>query len=270
MNIIERKNFGKIQETIEHPNLIEGQIVSFREFLQANIPVNKRKAVGLHGVFSEVFPIESHGGHCRLEYVSYMINPPKLTEMQCIREGVSYASSFYVTLRLCEEQVVKEEEIYMGELPIMTERGSFIINGAERVVISQMHRSPGVCFESSTHTSGKILYNFRVIPDRGTWLETQFDNNDLLYVYLDRRRRRRKFLITTLLRALGYSTDAEILSLFYPVKEMIIEEALQLGDITRYVLVEDVVDAEKGMVIARAFEPLTKTIFLKNISFYFE
>jgi ribosomal protein L7/L12 len=116
-----------------------------------------------------------------------------------------------------EEDFIKDEEIYMGELPMMTERGSFIINGAERVVVSQLHRSPGIAFEEAPHTTGNA-YSFRIIPDRGTWLEVQFDNNDLLYVYLDRRRRRRKFLITTLLRAMGYSSDFDILNLFYEIE----------------------------------------------------
>ena len=148
----------------------------------------------------------------------------------------------------------------MGEIPMITERGSFIINGAERVIVSQLHRSPGICFKESLHTSGKVLHSFRIIPDRGTWLEVQFDQNDLLYVYLDRRRRRRKFLITTLLRAMGYSTDSEIIDLFYEIQNVTVRKALSLENVSHLVLVEDTVDAERGAVLARAFEPLTKTI----------
>jgi DNA-directed RNA polymerase subunit beta len=165
-----------------------------------------------------------------------------------------------VKLRLREEDHIKDEEIYMGELPMISERGSFIINGAERVIVSQLHRSPGIAFEESVHTSGKVLHAFRIIPDRGTWLEVQFDQNDLLYVYLDRRRRRRKFLLTTLLRAMGYSSDADILNLFYELDEITVAEALKRDSVSNLVLTEDIVDADKGVVLARAFEPLTKTI----------
>jgi DNA-directed RNA polymerase subunit beta len=180
--------------------------------------------------------------------------------MECIREGVTYSISLLVKLRLKEKDSIKDEEIYMGEMPMITERGSVIINGAERVVVSQLHRSPGICFEETPHSSGKMLFSFRIIPDRGTWLEVQFDQNDLLYVYLDRRRRRRKFLITTLLRAMGYGSDFDILSLFYTIEEVSITKALKIENVSHLVLVEDVVDAEKGVVLARSFEPLTRTI----------
>src|SRR5690606_35180101 len=169
-------------------------------------------------------------------------SPAKYTEAECIREGITYSVSLYVKLRLKEEDHIKDEEIYMGELPMMTERGSFIINGAERVVVSQLHRSPGICFEVTPHTSGKPLHSFRIIPDRGTWLEAQFDNNDLLYVYLDRRRRRRKFLIVTLLRALGYSSDHEILNLFYDIQSLSVKEGLEMDNVSNLVLVEEIVD----------------------------
>jgi DNA-directed RNA polymerase subunit beta len=148
----------------------------------------------------------------------------------------------------------------MGEIPMVTERGSFIINGAERVVVSQLHRSPGIAFEVAPHPNGKLLHSFRIIPDRGTWLEVQFDNNDLLYVYLDRRRRRRKFLITTLLRAIGYSADVDILNLFYEIKDLKVTKALDMENVSSLVLVEDAIDAQKGVVLARAFERLTKQI----------
>jgi DNA-directed RNA polymerase subunit beta len=258
--MIDRKNFGKLKEVISPPNLIENQIVSFQEFLQLDTPASQRKPIGLEAVFREVFPIQSYDERCALEYVSYNAVPSKMTEMQTIREGVTYSVSLYVKLRLREEDVIKDEEIYMGELPMVTERGSFIINGAERVIVSQLHRSPGICFEEAAHTSGKMLHSFRIIPDRGTWLEVQFDQNDLLYVYLDRRRRRRKFLITTLLRAMGYSTDFDILNLFYTLEDLDIKSALKMEDVSRLVLVEDIVDAERGVVLARSFEPLTKTI----------
>jgi DNA-directed RNA polymerase subunit beta len=255
-----RINFGKLKEVIPPPNLIQIQLNSFKEFLQADVPPAQRKHVGLQAVLSEVFPIESYDGRCSLEYVSYSLSGPKMTEMEAIREGITYSISLYVKLCLREEGMDKTEQIYMGELPMITERGSFIINGAERVVVSQLHRSPGIAFETTPHTSGKTLYSFRIIPDRGTWLETQFDQNDLLYVYLDRRRRRRKFLITTLLRAMGYGSDFEILNFFYDIQDVPVKDALEMENVSRLVLVEDLVDAEQGAVLARSFEPLTRTI----------
>ena len=256
----ERINFGKLREVIQPPNLIEIQITSYLEFLQKGVPEKQRKAQGLEAVFKEVFPIQSYDERLTLEYVSYNLGDPKNSEIECIREGITYSVPLYVKLRLREEDFIKDEDIYMGEIPMVTERGSFIINGAERVVVSQLHRSPGIAFEVTPHPNGKLLHSFRIIPDRGTWLEVQFDNNDLLYVYLDRRRRRRKFLITTLLRAIGYSSDVDILNLFYEIKDLKISKALDMENVSTLVLVEDAIDAQKGVVLARAFEPLTKQI----------
>lgn len=260
MSESERINFGKLKEVIAPPNLIQIQSTSFREFLQEEVPPTQREHVGLEAVLREIFPIESYDGRCSLEYVLYNLSGPKMTEMEAIREGVTYSISLYVKLRLREEDSIKEEEIFMGEMPMITQRGSFIINGAERVVVSQLHRSPGIAFETTPHTSGKTLHSFRIIPDRGTWLETQFDQNDLLYVYLDRRRRRRKFLITTLLRAMGFGSDYEILNFFYNMEDLQVADALKMESVSRLVLVEDLVDADQGAVLARSFEPLTKTI----------
>ncbi|HEX9783560.1 MAG TPA: DNA-directed RNA polymerase subunit beta [Opitutaceae bacterium] len=258
--MVDRNNFGKLKEVIQPPNLIEIQINSYLEFIQKEVGASQRKPVGLEAVFREVFPIQSYDERLTLEYVSYTIGEPKNTELECYREGITYSVPLYVKLRLREEAFIKDEEIYMGEIPMVTDRGSFIINGADRVVVSQLHRSPGICFEVATHPNGKLLHSFRIIPDRGTWLEVQFDNNDLLYVYLDRRRRRRKFLITTLLRALGYSTDVELLGLFYEIQDLETTKALDLENVSNLVLVEDAIDAQKGVVLARAFEPLTKAI----------
>jgi len=256
----DRINFGKLKDVITPPNLIEIQINSYLDFLQKQTPISQRKNDGIEAVFREVFPIESYDGRLVLEFVSYTVGDPKATEIECIREGITYSVPLYVKLRLREEDNIKDEEIYMGEIPMVTSRGSFIINGAERVVVSQLHRSPGIAYEVTPHTNGKPLHAFRIIPDRGTWLEVQFDNNDLLYVYLDRRRRRRKFLITTLLRAVGYSSDVDILKLFYTIEDISTSDALAKDNVSQYVLVEDAIDAEKGVVIARAFEPLTKAI----------
>jgi DNA-directed RNA polymerase subunit beta len=256
----ERINFGKLREVIQPPNLIEIQINSYLDFLQKGVPEKQRKPQGLEAVFREVFPIQSYDERLTLEYVSYTLGEPKNSEIECIREGITYSVPLYVKLRLREEDFIKDEDIYMGEIPMVTERGSFIINGAERVVVSQLHRSPGIAFEVAPHPNGKLLHSFRIIPDRGTWLEVQFDNNDLLYVYLDRRRRRRKFLITTLLRSIGYSSDIDILNLFYEIKDLKVSKALDLENVSTLVLVEDAIDAQKGVVLARAFEPLTKQI----------
>jgi DNA-directed RNA polymerase subunit beta len=256
----ERINFGKLREVLQPPNLIEIQITSYLDFLQKGTPEKQRKPQGLEAVFREVFPILSYDERLTLEYVSYTLGDPKNTEIECLREGITYSVPLYVKLRLREEDFIKDEEIYMGEIPMVTERGSFIINGAERVVVSQLHRSPGIAFEVTPHPNGKPLHSFRIIPDRGTWLEVQFDNNDLLYVYLDRRRRRRKFLITTLLRAIGYSSDIDLLNLFYEIKDLKVSKALDMENVSTLVLVEDAIDAQKGVVLARAFEPLTKAI----------
>jgi len=220
----ERINFGKIKEGVEPPNLIEIQLNSYVEFLQKDIPLSKRKDVGLQSVFQEVFPIPSYDEKVVLHFESYEIGDPKMSVRECMREGQTFSAPLYVTFSLKEERGTKEEKVYMGEIPLMTPQGTFVVNGAERVVVSQLHRSPGIAFESSVHLNGKILYSFRIIPDRGSWLEVQYDTNDLLYVYLDRRKRRRKFLATTLLRAFGYGSDEEIVKLFYTV------EALKLSD----------------------------------------
>ncbi|MEJ6621943.1 MAG: DNA-directed RNA polymerase subunit beta [Opitutae bacterium] len=265
-----RKNFGKLTEAIEPPNLLQNQVDSFHDFLQREVPSTHRKKAGLEAVFTEVFPIISYDEKSRLEYVSYTIGESKLSEMDCIDQNCSYAASLQVKLRLRLEvegqskPFFSEEEIFMGELPIVTERGSFIINGAERVVVSQLHRSPGVSFEESVHSSGKTLHGFRIIPDRGTWIEAQFDQHDLLYVYLDRRRRRRKFLITTFLRALLDSdsdkdSDQKIIELFYDIETLSITDLLKKENVSNYVLVEPMFDRTKGAVLAKAFEPLTKT-----------
>ena len=258
---VERINFGKINETIDVPNLIEHQLKSYSDFLQTEVATSKRRSEGLQAVFAEVFPIESYDGKIKLEFASYEIGEAKLPAVECIREGQTYAAPLYVTFRLREESSTKEERVYMGELPMMTSQGNFVINGAERVIVSQLHRSPGICFESSIHTNGKLLFSYRIIPDRGTWMEVTFDTTDLLYVHLDRRKRRRKFLITTLLRALGYNTDEEIIRLFYPIEDLKLNGELDDSRIGTKVLIGEIRDtANQDQVVARAFEPLTKSV----------
>src|SRR5471030_1181274 len=254
-------NFGKIKEIVVPPNMIELQTNSYKEFLQADASPKKRnKHAGLESVFREVFPIESYDGKCVLDYDYYEIGPPKIDWLECLREGLTYGAPLYVTFMLKEEKGTKEERVFMGELPLMTPQGTFVINGAERVIVSQLHRSPGLAFEATQHPNGKLLHSFRIIPDRGSWYEAQFDTSDLLYVYLDRKKRRRKFLTTTFFRALGYGTDADILKLFYDIEDLSVKEAEKLEDIQNKVLIEDAMDNDKGIVVARAFEPLSKAV----------
>jgi DNA-directed RNA polymerase subunit beta len=258
----ERINFGKLKEAAEPPNLIEVQLNSYVEFLQKDVPPSKRKEVGLQAVFKEVFPIQSYDDKVVLDFVSYDIGEPKLSALEAQREGQTFSAPLHVTFQLKEEKGTKEEKVYMGEVPLMTPQGTFVINGAERVVVSQLHRSPGICFESTQHLNGKTLYSFRIIPDRGSWLEVQFDTNDLLYVYLDRRKRRRKFLATTFLRAIGsifdqeYGSDEAIIKMFYDIETLALNDKLEEEEISSKVLITDVRDGE--ITIARAFEPLTK------------
>jgi DNA-directed RNA polymerase subunit beta len=272
----ERINFGKIKEIIAPPNLIELQTNSYREFLQADLAPSRRKNLGLQAVFTEVFPIESYDGKCVLDFRAYEIGEPKIDWLECLREGLTFGAPLYVTFLLKEEKATKEEKVFMGELPLMTPQGTFVINGAERVIVSQLHRSPGLAFEATQHPNGKILHSFRIIPDRGSWYEAQFDTSDLLYVYLDRKKRRRKFLTTTFFRALANiekaekdkdkeaerksGSDEEILKLFYDVEDLNVREAEKREDLANKILTEEISDLEKNLVVARAFEPLSKAV----------
>ena len=251
-----RTHFGKVKEVIEPPNLIEVQVNSYSAFLRPGNVAKNGSDAGLQAVFREVFPIQSYDEKVTLDFASYEIGAPKLNIRESMREGQTFSAPLYVTFVLKEEHGTKEERVYMGEIPLMTPQGTFVVNGAERVVVSQLHRSPGICFESTTHLNGKELYSFRIIPDRGSWLEVQFDTNDLLYIYLDRRKRRRKFLATTFLRALGYGADEDILRLFYSIENLALSDSTTEEEIASKVLVTDIRDGE--ITVARAFEPLTQ------------
>jgi DNA-directed RNA polymerase subunit beta len=259
----ERIHFGKLKEVIDPPNLIELQLNSYNEFFQKDVPLNKRRDVGLQAVFREFFPILGFEDKSSLDFVSYELSEPKMSALESQREGQTYSAALYVTFRYKDERSTKEEKVYMGELPLMTQQGTFVINGAERVVVSQLHRSPGICFETSVHTNGKILHGFRIIPDRGSWIEVQFDTSDLLYVYLDRRKRRRKFLATTFLRTLGYPNDEDIITLFYKTEDLKLSEKLDEEVIATKVLIADIRDGE--LTVGRAFEPLTTAIIRELI-----
>ena len=218
-----RKDFGKRKDVLDVPYLLAVQLDSYRDFLQADCTSNKRQLRGLQAAFKSVFPIESYSGDASLEYREYRLGKPLFDVKECKLRGLTYAASLRVTLRLVlydkesKERVIKdvrEQEVYMGEIPLMTNTGTFVVNGTERVIVSQLHRSPGVFFEhdrGKTHSSGKLLFSSRVIPYRGSWLDFEFDPKDLVYVRIDRRR---KLPATVLLRALGYSTE-QILDEFF-------------------------------------------------------
>ena len=254
----DRRYYGTIEEVIEPPNLIEVQSKSYEDFLQEGIPASQREDSGLQAVFREIFPIKSYDDAITLEFISYDMEEPKATALQSLQTGETFSAALYVTFKLKDETGTKKERVYMGEMPMMTRRGTFVINGAERVIVSQLHRSPGICFETSTHLNGKLLHSFRIIPDRGSWLETQFDTNDLLYVYLDRRRRRRKFLATTFLRAMGWPTDRDLCEQFYNIEKLDLKKILKSNDeeeLAQKVTFEDILDGE--VVIVKAYEPMT-------------
>ena len=219
-----RKDFSKIPRILDIPNLIEIQKESFEKFLQTRIEPEKRERTGLQAVFQSVFPIKDFNDTASLEFVAYTLEEPKYDVQECLQRGMTYAAPFKVTIRLVAWddaegsqtiRDVKEQEVYFGEIPIMTDNGTFIINGTERVIVSQLHRSPGIFFDTSTSTTvsaaGKKLYSCRVIPYRGSWLDLEFDHKDLVYSRIDRRR---KILVTVLLKALGY-TEEELLAYFY-------------------------------------------------------
>ena len=218
-----RKDFGKRPSILEVPYLLAIQLESYRNFLQSGTSIEERDDLGLHAAFKSVFPITSYSGNAALEYVSYRLGTPGFDVKECQMRGMTYAAPLRVKVRLViydkeaknpTVKDIKEQEVYMGELPLMTENGTFVINGTERVIVSQLHRSPGVFFEhdkGKTHSSGKLLFSARVIPYRGSWLDFEFDPKDAVFVRIDRRR---KLPATILLRALGYSNE-EILELFF-------------------------------------------------------
>jgi DNA-directed RNA polymerase subunit beta len=229
-----RKNFGKIRKIVEIPNLIEMQRQSYERFLQQEVDPDERVDKGLQGVFKGVFPIRDFSGTASLEFVRYTIGGIKYDVEECLQRGMTYEAPIKITVRLVVYDVdkdtgarhirdIKEQEIYFGTIPLMTDNGTFIINGTERVVVSQLHRSPGIFFDhdkGKTHSTGKLLYSARIIPLRGSWIDLEFDPKDILYVRIDRRR---KFPVTILLRALGFSPE-ELLSYFYQSERVYLKD----------------------------------------------
>ncbi|MDC0651441.1 DNA-directed RNA polymerase subunit beta [Hellea sp.] len=271
-----RKSFGRIPEVIRMPNLIEVQKSSYNQFLQKSIPHEERGLdEGMHGVFHSVFPVRDFSDRAVLEYVSFVFEPPKFDEEECQQRDITYAAPLKVKMRLVVFDVdddtgarsvkdIKEQDVYMGDIPLMTEKGTFIVNGTERVIVSQMHRSPGVFFDHDKgkgHSSGKFLFSARIIPYRGSWLDFEFDAKDILYARIDRRR---KLPATSVLYALGM-TKEDILEHYY--KKITFKRDKKKNGWTRPFnsddyrgakLLRDIVDARTGEVVAPAGRKLTK------------
>src|SRR5215475_3452452 len=228
-----RRTFGRIKKIVDIPNLIDIQQRSYDEFLQRDVSPESRADTGLQGVFKSVFPIKDFNETASLEFVSYSLGEPKYDVDECHQRGMTFAAPLKVTIQLVIWDVdpesgvrsiknVKEQEVYFGEIPLMTRNGTFMINGTERVIVSQLHRSPGVFFDhdkGKTHASGRLLYSGRIIPYRGSWIDFEFDARDILYVRVDRRR---KFHATVLLRALGMTTE-DLLNYYYKNDTVLID-----------------------------------------------
>ena len=259
-----RKNFGKLPDVMDLPYLLAIQLDSYKNFTQAGVSVEDRMNTGLHAALNSIFPIVGYSGHAALEYVDYVLGKPAFDVEECKLRGVTFSVPLRVRVRLViydKESTnkaikdIREQEVYLGEIPLMTDNGTFIINGTERVIVSQLHRSPGVIFDhdkGKTHSSGKLLYTARVIPYRGSWLDFEFDPKDLLYVRIDRRR---KLPATILLRALGYNSE-EILdrffdtSIFHYKKEAFtleLDPERLRGEIAAF----DIIDKKGGVVVAK-------------------
>jgi DNA-directed RNA polymerase subunit beta len=271
---MKRLNFSKIEKVMDIPNLIEVQRQSYESFLQKNVPPAEREDIGLQAVFKSIFPIRDFNETASLEFVSYSLGEPKYEVEECRQRGMTYAAPLKVTVRLITYEVdeeerkenprvrdIKEQEVYFGEIPLMTEKGTFIINGTERVIVSQLHRSPGIIFEhekGKTHT-GKPLYSARIIPHRGSWLDLEFDTKELVYVRIDRRR---KLPVTILLRALGYSPE-ELLQAFYETEKISFQDGKIIKHMNYDLLVnkratEDIVHPLTGEVLVRKNRKITK------------
>ena len=272
----ERRNFAKIPEIMEVPNLIEIQKSSYEKFLQRDVPPEARVDEGLQGVFKSVFPISDFSNTCSLEFVSYSFGEPKYSVKECHQRGMTYAAALKVVVRLIvwvknKEQMtrsirdIKEQEIYLGEIPLMTENGTFIINGTERAIVSQMHRSPGVFFghdKGKTYSGQKIIYTARIIPYRGSWVEFTTDVNDVMYVYIDRKK---KFPVTMLLRAIGFPSNEEVVDLFSLGMDVKITID-QFPKLEGQMLGADVIDKKTGEVVAEQGRDITEDLLEECLS----
>lgn len=268
---LSRKNFGRVTKTTAIPDLIHTQKASYNDFLQLDIPAGKRENQGLEGIFRFVFPISDFEQKATLEYVRYTLFKPKYDLQECVQRGINYSAPLSITVRLIiwetseegikEVKSIKEQEVFMGEIPLMTESGTFMINGAQRVVVSQMHRSPGVFYThdgGKNNSSGKYLYSASIMPYRGSWLDFEFDNKDLIFCRIDRKR---KIYVTTFLKALGLTSD-EILSTFYQsvtykYKKGTWIKPLDLSKLRGVTLDYDFVEADTGETILPAHVKIT-------------
>ena len=265
---MKQENFGKIKSPIDPPLLLGMQKNSFAEFLQMNVEPEKRKPQGLEGAFNDVFPIKNSDESLEVRYVSYSFGEPKYSVAESVARDETYSAPLKIKLRLVskkedgKEREISEQEVYFGDIPLMTDTATFVINGAERVVVSQIHRSPGVIFEEDEEKKvtifGKPLYYARIIPYRGAWVEFEFDQNGLLYVRIDRKR---KILATTLLRAIGFEGDSDILDLFKETKEVSLDLAPSV--LANECLADDIYDKATGEVLFDAGKELTETVIEK-------
>ncbi len=260
--MLKRKSYARIKEKLEIPDLLRVQKESYDSFLQQDVPPNKRKKEGLHGAFQNLFPISDVKGYFKLEYVNYKLGVPKYSLEESKQRGMTYAAPLKVDLAFSTYDVDGKEqkfiekvtnEVYIGEIPLMTERGTFVINGAERVIVSQLHRSPGITFDEDKKKSSKTRLTARIIPQRGSWVELLLDSDDVLWINIDRRK---KMPVTVMLRALGYSLDEDIISLFHTVKAINLSETSD-EEITGKMVVETVFDRSTGEVVADTNEMLT-------------
>ena len=242
------------------PDLIDIQTQSYDEFLQGDVPPQKREDKGLQAIFKEIFPVASYDGRYKLDFVSYTLEPEKKGYLQALMDGESYVRPLKATFRLRDGEEVRDEVVFLGDMPIMTPDGAFVVNGAERVVVSQLHRSPGISCEKQVHANGQTLLSVRIIPDRGNWIEVMFDTNDVMWCFMDQRRRRRKFYATTLLRAFGYGSDEQIMQLFYDFKTLDTGKRHDERDLRLMVMKDDLVDADSQAVIARRYDPVTPAL----------
>jgi len=259
---------------IEIPNLLAIQLSSYERFLQKDVPPEERANAGLQEVFNSVFPIEDSRGMFCLEFVSYSVGEPKYSVQECQERDLTFSVPLKVKLRLRvreevdgkkrDKEILEPQEVYLGEIPLITDKGTFVINGAERVIVSQLHRSPGVFFESTTHANGKRLYNARIIPYRGSWVEFSIDVKDIMYVHIDRKR---KLPASVLLKALGIVTEKEILDLFYDVEEIELGSARtkKVQRLIHRVAAEDVIDPETGEILLECNQELTEDV-LKRLT----
>ncbi|OQX85376.1 MAG: DNA-directed RNA polymerase subunit beta [Candidatus Latescibacteria bacterium 4484_7] len=268
IKLADRISYSKIPKVMEIPHLLEVQLESYERFLQRKVPMDKRENIGLEAVFRSVFPVVSTRGDFTLEYLGYTVGEPKYSEEECKERDLTFAAPLKASLRLVVreeqegEQTIKDiiqSDVYLGEIPLITDKGTFIINGAERVIVSQLHRSPGVAFSDDYHPNGKRLFNARIIPYRGSWVEFVIDVNDIMFVYIDRRR---KIPVTVLLKAMGFEPNSAIIKLFHRTEIYSLTPKPSKKDmaIAGRIVAEDIVNKKTGEIVIEAGKPITEEV----------